>query len=60
MHSVARNFYFGISKSLTQSAEGIFLRMGMAISPLGGMPKHRVRRFEPRTQHARKHLNFPR
>jgi hypothetical protein len=44
---------------LTPSVVGVFLCMGMAISPLGGMPKHRVRLSEPRTLHARLFLTSP-
>ena len=50
---------FWISKSLTPSAEGVFIWTGMAISPLGGVPKYRVGLFEPRTQHARTSFSFP-
>jgi hypothetical protein len=42
----------------TERRRRIFV-MGMAISPLGGMPKHRVRLFEPRTLHAHLFLTSP-
>lgn len=44
----------------TQIGACLFLPMGIAISPKGDMPKHRVQLLQPRTSHVSMCLDFSR